>query len=178
MEQPISRILRFDTRLVDDLAALKNPELAIPTKIQTMDLLILAAWSVLCIPNELLSSSLKPGTLDKLRVKEFLSARRRVSRGSFELSTRNINCLSSYYLVKLDISGHMSRNYALRWKYEQPDSEFSDGFDVDDAATTIGAQSSPREPDLPDLDLPEDVPFLELGSDDLQDQDTEDHDYT
>ncbi|KAF8128810.1 hypothetical protein K438DRAFT_2000147 [Mycena galopus ATCC 62051] len=68
----------------------------------------------------------------------------------------------------------MSGNYGLHWKYQQLD---SDGFDADDAASTVGAPSSPSGTMLPDLDFP-DIPFVELDSDDLLGNDSDDPDYT
>ncbi|KAJ7624216.1 hypothetical protein DFH06DRAFT_1087495 [Mycena polygramma] len=65
----------------------------------------------------------------------------------------------------------MSRNYPFRPSYSQLN--FNDVDDEPDAASTIGATSSPQGPDIPELyNLPR-VPFLDLGSDDLADQDSD-----
>ncbi|KAJ7216832.1 hypothetical protein C8J57DRAFT_1732448 [Mycena rebaudengoi] len=59
----------------------------------------------------------------------------------------------------------MSHNYGLRPSFHQLDSDsFADELD---AESTIGATFSPLGPSLGDYDLPDDVPFLDLGSDDF-----------
>lgn len=69
----------------------------------------------------------------------------------------------------------MSHNYGLRAAHQQLD---SDGVDIDDAASTIGARSSPPAPELPEIDFPEDIAFADLGSDYLPDENSdEDGDY-
>jgi hypothetical protein len=65
----------------------------------------------------------------------------------------------------------MSHNYGLRVVHQKLD---SDGFDIEDAASTVGAPSSPAGPMLPELDFPDDVPFIELGSDVLPEDDSDD----
>lgn len=60
----------------------------------------------------------------------------------------------------------MSHNYGLRLRHRELD---SDSFEVEDAASTVGATSSPSGVDLPDLDLGSDVPFMELAFPDEDD---------
>ena len=65
------------------------------------------------------------------------------------------------------MSRNQGRNYALRPTYPELN---SDDFAAEhDAESTIGATSSPPEPFVPDLHVAYDVPFLDLGSDDMQD---------
>ncbi|KAJ6618595.1 hypothetical protein B0H10DRAFT_2374599 [Mycena sp. CBHHK59/15] len=62
----------------------------------------------------------------------------------------------------------MRRNYSFRPSFTELGS-----FDLDnepDAESTVGATSSPPGPFVPDISVPEDVPFLDLGSNDLMDE--------
>lgn len=65
----------------------------------------------------------------------------------------------------------MSRNYPIQPSFPELN---SDDFDNEgDAVSTIGTISSPPGPFVPDIQMPIDVPFLDLGSDDLVDQDSD-----
>ncbi|KAJ7629162.1 hypothetical protein DFH06DRAFT_1441665 [Mycena polygramma] len=69
----------------------------------------------------------------------------------------------------------LEQDYLARHSRHSLDSQlnFNDVDDEPDAASTIGATSSPQGPDIPELyNLPH-VPFLDLGSDDLADQDSD-----
>ncbi|KAJ6572935.1 hypothetical protein B0H10DRAFT_1839026 [Mycena sp. CBHHK59/15] len=62
----------------------------------------------------------------------------------------------------------MRRNYSFRPSFSELGS-----FDLDnepDVESTVGATSSPPGPFVPDISVQEDVPFLDLGSDDLRDE--------
>jgi hypothetical protein len=60
------------------------------------------------------------------------------------------------------------RNYPIRPSY----SELDDFEHESDAVSTIGATSSPPGPAIPDLDLRH-IPFLDLGSDDFGDEESD-----
>jgi hypothetical protein len=65
----------------------------------------------------------------------------------------------------------MARNYALR-PNNYPELNSDDFFNQEsDAASTVGAVSSPPGPPLPDIILP-DVPFVDLQSDDFPDEES------
>ncbi|KAJ7017268.1 hypothetical protein C8F04DRAFT_979707 [Mycena alexandri] len=70
----------------------------------------------------------------------------------------------------------MSPNYTLRAHYQQLNSDRFD-FDAEDAASTVGAPSSPPQRVLPELEFTRDVPFDELGSDDLPEDDSDDEEF-
>jgi hypothetical protein len=62
------------------------------------------------------------------------------------------------------------RNYPIRPSYSELK---SDDFEHEsDAVSTIGATSSPPGPAIPDLHLP-DIPFMDLGSDDFGDEESD-----
>ncbi|KAJ7626744.1 hypothetical protein B0H17DRAFT_1188009 [Mycena rosella] len=62
----------------------------------------------------------------------------------------------------------MSRNYSIRPSFTELGS--ADLDNEPDAESTVGATSSPPGPYVPDLYVQKDVPFLNLGSDDLRDE--------
>ncbi|KAJ7017057.1 hypothetical protein C8F04DRAFT_1201115 [Mycena alexandri] len=65
----------------------------------------------------------------------------------------------------------MSRNYPIRPSWQELN---SDDFDNEvDAASTIGATSSPPGPLIPDLGVGAHIPYLDLNSDLLPDDDDE-----
>lgn len=73
----------------------------------------------------------------------------------------------------------MRRNYSVRPSFDGLD---SDDFDNEvDASSTIGATSSPPGPQIPDLGIGAHIPFLDLDSallpDDNDDEDTDDPTY-
>ncbi|KAJ7275813.1 hypothetical protein C8J57DRAFT_1505121 [Mycena rebaudengoi] len=69
----------------------------------------------------------------------------------------------------------MSRNYPLRPSFPELT---SDDFDMElDAESTVGAESSPPGPRVPDLYMRDNVPFLDLDSDDLPAEDESDLNY-
>ncbi|KAJ7827097.1 hypothetical protein B0H13DRAFT_2374013 [Mycena leptocephala] len=65
----------------------------------------------------------------------------------------------------------MSRNYPIRPSFPELGSD--DFNDEGDAVSTIGATSSPPGPRVPDIYMREDVPFMDLGSDDLRDEESD-----
>lgn len=65
----------------------------------------------------------------------------------------------------------MSRNYALRPNFTELNSD--DFADEPDAASTIGAASSPPGPHLRDIHRRPDIPWGEMGSDDFLDEDSD-----
>ncbi|KAJ7803858.1 hypothetical protein B0H14DRAFT_2613006 [Mycena olivaceomarginata] len=65
----------------------------------------------------------------------------------------------------------MSRNYALRPNFTELNSD--DFADEPDAASTIGAASSPPGQHLPDIHMRTDIPWGEMGSDDFLDEDSD-----
>ncbi|KAJ6505900.1 hypothetical protein C8R47DRAFT_138754 [Mycena vitilis] len=71
----------------------------------------------------------------------------------------------------------MNHNYALRVVHRTlPDIDGADGLDLEEeAASTVGAPSSPVGPMISSPDFPVDVRFADVGSDDpvFQDDDTE-----